>query len=141
MQTGQFSQPNAKTEKPEISETGEPQTVQVPILYKFDREYQTHYANQVTIQNNPHEIIISFFAIAIEPERPDKPAEFSRKLQQNGVEAHCLTRIVVAKTFFPELAEMLNQQMPPPTEEQMKELVAQFTEEKSEDQEVSEENG
>ncbi len=105
--------------------------ISIPINYKYSRNVPLSYVNQVMVQGSQHEMVISFFESVLNLERTDEP-DLMRKFAETGIDAECVARIVVSRSFYPALVETLKRNMPIIDKEQLRELLTQLTEETSE---------
>ncbi len=97
----------------------------VSIKYKYNRNVTTVYANNVLLQRNEHEFVLSFFESLPFVESPDGEA-YRKKASKEGIDAECVARIVFSTSFLPKLADVLNRNLPQPSKEQMAELLKEL---------------
>ena len=106
----------------------EPVEVIAPINFKYSNNIPLQYANHAAVGMGEHDVVISFFQSAITPERNvENPDQIAARLGTIGVDAECVARIVVSKSFYTLLAELLQRNMPKFDKEQLKEILTQLT--------------
>jgi uncharacterized protein YaaW (UPF0174 family) len=110
--------------KDEIAATSEPPVAS--INFKHSNNVPLQYANHAAVSIAEHEVVISFFQSAIAFERQTDGEQINRLLE-NGIDAECIARIVVSKSFYTLLAELLQRNLPKFDKEQLKEILTQLT--------------
>lgn len=88
------------------------------INYKYSRDVPTVYVNNVLLQRLEHEYVLSFFEGLPLIESRDVDA-YRERIVNEGIDAECVARVVMTPTFLLKLAEILNQQIPPPSKEEI----------------------
>ncbi len=99
----------------------------IPINFRYSNNAPLQYANHSTVHVGEHEIVISFFQSTVSIERAADGEEYLNRLRENGVDAECVARIVVSKSFYQALTELLKRNLPQFDKEQLKELLTQLT--------------
>jgi hypothetical protein len=81
--------------------------IYVPIEWHAPEDLISRYANNILVQHEEHEFIISFFEIR-PPLLLGSPEEIKAKLEQTeSVRAECVARIIVAADRMPSFIEAL----------------------------------
>ena len=87
---------------------GSGKTVSIPLRHEFADDLQTRYANNMMLQYNQHEYIMSFFEVHPPIAIADSPEELQQQLEQTEfVKASCVSRIVVASGRMPSFVAVM----------------------------------
>jgi len=85
----------------------EPEGIYVPLEWHISEDLISRYANNIVVQFEGHEFIISFFEVR-PPVLLGSSEEIEAKLKQfESVRAECVARIIVAADRMPGFVEAL----------------------------------
>lgn len=95
------------SEKEEKS-SGSPETVNIKVNFRIPTRMPGLYAHHMLVQPGEQEVTISFFEV-IPPLFQGDNEEQLKKIQEVGLTAECIARIIVSNNRFPGFAAAMQQ--------------------------------
>ncbi len=83
-----------------------PDSVTVKLSFRVPQRMPAVYAHHMMIQPGEQEVLLSFFEV-IPPPAFAQDEEQVKKLQEIGVVAECVARIIIARDRFPSFARAM----------------------------------
>lgn len=85
-----------------------PEDLQIKVNFRIHPRMPSVYAQHMTIQPSPNEIVLSFFEI-VPPFLSTPTAEQIKQVQETGVVADCVARVTVSHAVFPNFVKAMQE--------------------------------
>lgn len=85
-------------------------TMELPVSFRVPSRMPGVYAHHMLVQPGPYEMTLSFFEVippVITPGQPEE--EFLKQLQEAGLVAECVARVIVPMDKFPSFANAMQE--------------------------------